>query len=109
MVQLSDSDQRAVISLKQVFISIGELSQATGVSQVKLRYWTDQHYLEHVASTQPYHSIHRYNLLSIFKVRLIVFYLNKGYTLKVSADQAVTQLEDLKQEYQVSLSNYDLF
>lgn len=109
MVQLSDSDQRAVISLKKVFINIGELSQVTGVSQVKLRYWTDQHYLERVACTQPYHSIHQYNLFSIFKVRLIVFYLNKGYTLKASATQAATQLDDLKQKYQALLSNCDLF
>lgn len=90
MCQLSSDKLNCVFSLKNIKINIGELSCATNVSQTRIRYWTRKEYLK---INRTDHCTRKYSLISIFKVRLISYYLKLGYTLRVSALKADEQLK----------------
>ncbi|WP_082620140.1 MerR family transcriptional regulator [Secundilactobacillus collinoides] len=90
MCQLATDKLNCIFSLRNIVLNIGELSDATSVSQTRIRYWTSKNYLK---STHPNHSNQKYPLMSVFKVRLISYYLKLGYTLRFSTIKADEQIK----------------
>ena len=74
--------------MKKTF-SIGDASLMANVSEKKIRYWQEKNYLEDVQRVVCGKRSYRvYTKEQVEFIKRIKFYLNKGYTLPVSAEKA---------------------
>ncbi|KRL01671.1 MerR family transcriptional regulator [Liquorilactobacillus capillatus] len=84
------------ISLKEgIVIGIGDLSKMTGVSARQLRYWEEKGYIHSVPDKK--NTTRKYKLEMSYKVQVIKRFLDEGYTLVKSVEQA----EMLRQKFGV--------
>ncbi|WP_311406704.1 MerR family transcriptional regulator [Liquorilactobacillus uvarum] len=84
------------LSLKaDVIVGIGDLSKMTGVSARQLRYWEEKGYIQAVPSKK--NTTRKYEFEMSYKVQAIKRYLDEGYTLAKSVEQA----EKLRQKFEI--------
>ncbi|KRL38308.1 MerR family transcriptional regulator [Liquorilactobacillus uvarum] len=84
------------LSLKaDVIVGIGDLSKITGVSARQLRYWEEKGYIQAVPSKK--NTTRKYKFEMSYKVQAIKRYLDEGYTLAKSVEQA----EKLRQKFEI--------
>lgn len=68
--------------------SIGDVSLMTKVSEKKIRYWQEKNYLENVQRVVCGKRAYRvFSMDQVEFIKRIKFYLDKGYTLPVSAEK----------------------
>ncbi|GAJ27024.1 transcriptional regulator [Liquorilactobacillus sucicola DSM 21376 = JCM 15457] len=83
-------------SLKaDIIIGIGDLSKMTGVSARQLRYWEEKGYIQAVSGKK--NATRKYKFEMSFKVQAIKRYLDEGYTLAKSVEQA----EKLRKKFEI--------
>lgn len=68
--------------LQKVWISIGEVAKWTDTDATKIRYWTDQGYVESQGDGR-----YRYRFPEIQKIKLIRYLIDKGVEPKIAADR----------------------
>ncbi|KRM96961.1 MerR family transcriptional regulator [Liquorilactobacillus aquaticus DSM 21051] len=84
------------LSLKaDVIVGIGDLSKMTGVSTRQLRYWEEKGYIQAVPSKK--NTTRKYKFEMSYKVQAIKRYLDQGYTLAKSVEQA----EELRKKFEI--------
>ena len=76
---------RAIFKSEDIKIGLSELTKVTGASPSQVRYWERKGYI-HSEQDQE-NKNHRFNLMAVYQVRTIKFYLDQGYTLQVAVQK----------------------
>ncbi|KRL57523.1 MerR family transcriptional regulator [Lentilactobacillus parakefiri] len=85
-------------------LGIGDVSNATGVSQTKLRYWERKGYIE---STQGKGQNRKFTYSMLMKVYQMKLLLDQGHTLAVAAQKAESKSHELKLLKQVLFDRFE--
>ncbi|KRK68859.1 MerR family transcriptional regulator [Lentilactobacillus buchneri] len=85
-------------------LGIGDVANATGVSQTKLRYWERKGYIE---STQGKGQNRKFSYSMLIKVYQMKVLLDQGYTLAVAAQKAESKSHELKLARQVLFDRFE--
>ncbi|KRL62546.1 MerR family transcriptional regulator [Lactobacillus psittaci] len=80
--------------IKKVQLSIGDLSDAIGVSQRQLRYWEEKGYIKPIADNEK--GVRRYNFLMVGKCIMIKSFLDEGYTLAKAYEKTINETQKRK-------------
>ncbi|WP_225363070.1 MerR family transcriptional regulator [Secundilactobacillus paracollinoides] len=74
----------------QWYLGIGDVAEATGVSQSQLRYWEQKGYIE---SKKEHSQNRKYTYGMLIKVFVIKYYMDQGFTLAAAAKKAAAHKE----------------
>jgi DNA-binding transcriptional MerR regulator len=85
-------------------LGIGDVSNATGVSQTQLRYWERKGYIE---SRQGKGQNRKFTYSMLMKVYQMKLLLDQGYTLAVAAQKAESKSRELKLLKQVLFDRFE--
>ncbi|MSE21357.1 MerR family transcriptional regulator [Lactobacillus parabuchneri] len=85
-------------------LGIGDVSNATGVSQTQLRYWERKGYIE---SRQGKGQNRKFTYSMLMKVYQMKLLLDQGYTLAVAAQKAESKTRELKLLKQVLFDRFE--
>jgi MerR family redox-sensitive transcriptional activator SoxR len=92
-----------IINNNDWHLGIGDVANATGVSQTKLRYWERKGYIE---STQGKGQNRKFTYMMLMKVYQMKLLLDQGYTLSVAAQKADSKSRDLRLVKQVLFDRF---
>lgn len=76
---------RKTILNKEIKIGMTELAKVTGVSTSQIRYWERKGYIHSEQDQQ--NKNHYFSILMVYKVYIIKFYLDQGYTLQMAVQK----------------------
>jgi len=83
--------------VSQLLVSIGDVSDVTGIAQRKLRYWEDKGI---ITSANPKEGgTRKFDYINIKKILLIKELLDEGYTLEASAQKVTSRMESLEEAF----------
>ncbi|GAF36610.1 MerR family transcriptional regulator [Lentilactobacillus farraginis] len=74
-------------------LGIGDVENATGISQTKLRYWERKGYIK---SAQGKGQNRKFTYGTLMKVYQMKMYLDQGYTLAVAAEKAESKSQIMR-------------
>ncbi len=74
-----------VLEKESWHLGIGDVENATGISQTKLRYWERKGY---ITSVKGKSQNRKFTYATLMKVYQMKYYLDKGYTLAAAAEKA---------------------
>lgn len=91
MNDINDNDfirrVKSILKHSGFSLGIGDIANATGVSQRKLRYWEEKEYIQPSSGSEE--GKHRkYSYFTLAKVSLIESYLESGYSLGKAVEKA---------------------
>lgn len=90
MNSLADQYRRLAINT-DIKIGMTELAKVTGVSTSQIRYWERKGYIK--SEQDEHNKNHYFNILTIYRVSTIKYYLDQGYTLQMAVQKEVKQRE----------------
>ena len=93
-----------IINNNDWHLGIGDVANATGVSQTKLRYWERKGYIE---STQGKGQNRKFTYMMLMKVYQMKLLLDQGYTLSVAAQKAESKSQELRLMKQVLFDRFE--
>lgn len=80
--------------VSKLLVTIGDVSEVTGIPQRKLRYWEDKGIIQ--SSGQKDGSTRKFDYINIKKILLIKELLDEGYTLESSVKKVEERIEKLQ-------------
>lgn len=80
--------------VSKLLVTIGDVSDVTGIPQRKLRYWEDKGIIQ--SSYQKDGTTRKYDYVNIKKILLIKELLDEGFTLEASAKKVEERIENLQ-------------
>ncbi|MCK9477798.1 MAG: MerR family transcriptional regulator [Candidatus Muirbacterium halophilum] len=83
--------------VSQLLVSIGDVSDVTGIPQRKLRYWEDKSIIS--SSSTKDGGTRKFDYVNIKKIILIKELLNEGYTLDASVRKVEERIKKLKESF----------
>jgi MerR family transcriptional regulator, global nitrogen regulator len=83
--------------VSQLLVSIGDVSDVTGIPQRKLRYWEDKNIIR--SSSTKDGGTRKFDYVNIKKIILIKELLDEGYTLDASVRKVEERIKKLKESF----------
>lgn len=83
--------------VSKLLVTIGDVSEVTGIPQRKLRYWEDKGIIQ--SSCQKDGSTRKFDYVNIKKILLIKELLDEGFTLEASVKKVEERIENLKNAF----------
>lgn len=83
--------------VSQLLVSIGDVSEVTGIPQRKLRYWEDKNIIK--SSCQKEGGTRKFDYINIKKILLIKELLDEGYTLESSVKKVEDRINKLEEAF----------
>ncbi len=90
--------------LKKLVVSIGDVSEITGVPTRKIRYWEEKGIIQ--SEKEGGGTTRRYNYLNIKKILLIQELIKEGFTLDAAAKKVENRMENINEVFH-KLANTD--
>lgn len=84
--------------ISNLVVGIGEVSDITGISTRKIRYWEEKGIISSVDDSS---SSRRYNYVNIKKILLIKELVEEGYTLEAAAKKVDERMKNLVNAFQL--------
>jgi MerR family transcriptional regulator, global nitrogen regulator len=83
--------------ISQLLVSIGDVSDVTGIPQRKLRYWEDKGIITSSSSKEG--GTRKFDYVNIKKILLIKELLDEGFTLDASVKKIEERIIKLKKSF----------
>ncbi|MBL3519613.1 MerR family transcriptional regulator [Aliarcobacter lanthieri] len=83
--------------VSKLLVTIGDVSEVTGIPQRKLRYWEDKGIIQ--SSCQKDGTTRKFDYLNIKKILLIKELLDEGFTLEASVKKVEDRVEKLQSAF----------
>lgn len=83
--------------VSQLLVSIGDVSEVTGIPQRKLRYWEDKGII--TSSCQKEGGTRKFDYINIKKILLIKELLDEGYTLESSVKKVEERINKIQEAF----------
>lgn len=83
--------------VSKLLVTIGDVSEVTGIPQRKLRYWEDKRIIQ--SSCQKDGTTRKFDYLNIKKILLIKELLDEGFTLEASVKKVEDRVEKLQSAF----------
>jgi len=84
--------------VSQLLVTIGDVSEVTGIPQRKLRYWEDKGII--ISSCQKEGGTRKFDYLNIKKILLIKELLDEGFTLDASVKKVEERIKKLEEAFE---------
>lgn len=85
--------------VSKLLVSIGDVSDVTGIPQRKLRYWEDKNIIK--SSEQKDGATRKFDYVNIKKILLIKELLDEGFTLEASVKKVQERVEKLQSAFNI--------
>ena len=85
--------------VSQLLVTIGDVSDVTGIPQRKLRYWEEKNIIKSSGSKDG--ATRKFNYLNIKKILLIKELLDEGYTLDASVKKVEDRIKKLEESFAI--------
>lgn len=89
--------------LKKLVVSIGDVSEITGVPTRKIRYWEEKGIIK--SEKEGEGTTRRYNYLNIKKILLVQELIEEGFTLDAAAKKVEKRMENISEVFRKLADN----
>lgn len=83
--------------VSKLLVTIGDVSEVTGIPQRKLRYWEDKGIIK--SSCQKDGTTRKYDYVNIKKIILLKELIDEGFTLEASVNKVEERVEKLQNAF----------